>query len=558
MNITNKYIAKLLMQMSALMEVANQNPFAIRSYENAASAIRNSQVQLSTLQATELAEMRGIGKSMVGHITEILETGSFTNFENLKALVPISLLELSKIKGLTGKRIQALRSELQIESIEQFQAKLLAGEIATVKGFGVKTSQQLSTALNFYKENLGYIRIDQGQILASQIVNILQAEFKNIDVIPVGAIARKDATLNKLEFLISNSELNILESICSCLESILDQAENGEFYHAEYEILVKFHTCTKSNKGTSLVQLISTQAHLELLGELPQQLTDDRQLYKVLNRPFIIPEMRLGTYEFERMLEIGNDDANIITNQDLLGCLHNHSTYSDGLDSLPSMAQACIDRNLQYFGISDHSKTAAYAGGLKPEKIYEQWEQIAELNRQYQGSFHILAGIESDILANGSLDYDDDILAGFDFIVASVHSKLDMSEAEATKRLLKAIENPYTTMMGHISTRLLLQRPGFPFQVETILDACAANGVMIEINADPERLDIDSSLLYKVLERGIMLSINPDAHSTKSIDKMHWGVSMAMRAGVTVENVLNAQPYQVVKDTLKKKNPAKR
>jgi DNA polymerase (family 10) len=272
-----------------------------------------------------------------------------------------------------------------------------------------------------------------------------------------------------------------------------------------------------------------------------KSISSEEEIYASQQLPYIIPAMREGRSEFEWSEKYTNEQ--LIQWTDLKGCVHNHSTYSDGKNTLLEMAEACRNLGLSYFGIADHSQYAAYAGGLKPDRVLEQHQEIDQLNQKWS-DFRILKGIEADILPDGSLDYDSDVLASFDYVVASVHAGLNMDLEKAMVRLMKAIENPYTTILGHPTGRLLLTRPGYPLQMSKIIDACAANNVAIELNASPYRLDVDWRYIYEAMEKGVFISINPDAHHVDGLKDMEWGVRLARKGGLVKELTLNALPVE--------------
>jgi DNA polymerase (family X) len=303
---------------------------------------------------------------------------------------------------------------------------------------------------------------------------------------------------------------------------------------------INYTVCEPSEFFYKYVELSSTPEHLEKINFESLETTeffDDEEIYDALNLQYIEPELREGLTEVS--LAEKHAIPKLIELEDLKGILHNHSTYSDGVHTLKEMADYCKELGYQYFGICDHSKTAVYANGLPIEKIIEQQKEIDTLNSTYT-NFKILKGIESDILNDGSLDYPEDILKTFDFIVASVHSNLKMPEEKATERLIKAIENQYTTILGHPTGRLLLARKGYPINHKKVIDACAANKVSIELNAHPYRLDIDWRWIPYCLERGVMISINPDAHHREGFKDMYYGVCVARKGMLDAENCLNA------------------
>jgi len=312
------------------------------------------------------------------------------------------------------------------------------------------------------------------------------------------------------------------------------------------------------NESEWVNQLLITTGSEEHLKFIKSETTagakTEEEIYQRNGLPYIIPEMREGRDEKEMMQHIKAED--IIKLEDIKGCIHNHSTYSDGAKTISEMAEYCRAMGLQYFGISDHSQTAVYANGLKPNRVLAQMKEVDKLNTE-MAPFKIFKGIESDILNDGSLDYDESILKQFDYVVASVHSNIKMKEADANKRLLKAIENPYTTILGHMTARLLLTRAGFPVDHKLIIDACAANDVIIEINANPKRLDMDWLWYSYAMKKGIMFSINPDAHETTEMHNMYYGVCVARKGGITNNRVLNTLSVEEIESFFNRKKAGK-
>jgi DNA polymerase (family 10) len=313
-------------------------------------------------------------------------------------------------------------------------------------------------------------------------------------------------------------------------------------------IPVEIHFASSSEFVSKIFALSSSLEHLTQVHFYERfegkELTDEKHIYASQHLPYIEPEMREGLQEFEWAANLG--DKALVNYEDLRGCLHNHSTYSDGKNSLSEMAEACRALGLSYFGIADHSKYAAYAGGLKEEDVLRQHAEIEQLNLQWS-DFQILKGIEADILPDGSLDYDASVLSSFDYVVASVHAGLTMDLEKAMPRVMKAIENPFTSVLGHPTGRLLLVRPGFPLQMSKILDACKANGVSIELNASPYRLDLDWRHIYEAMDKGVYVSINPDAHAIAGLRDMEWGVKVGRKGGLLKELTLNALTLEDIK-----------
>jgi DNA polymerase (family 10) len=324
-------------------------------------------------------------------------------------------------------------------------------------------------------------------------------------------------------------------------------------------VTINLYKSSYDSWGNDLLRYTATENHLNLIGfnDINVQFDSEESLYQSLNLPYVLPELREGLRE----LEVTSLQEKLITYKDLKGVLHNHTTYSDGLNTLEEMATHAKNMGLSYIGICDHSQTAAYAGGLKPERVLDQLQAIDKLNDKYAASstpFRIFKGIESDILGDGSLDYTDDILQLFDLVVASVHSNLKMEQDKAHQRLIKAIENPYTTILGHPTGRLLLMRPGYPIDHQYIIDACVANHVVIELNAHPYRLDIDWRWIDYAINKGGMISINPDAHQKEGLADMRYGVNVARKGYLMPENCLNAKDLNAFTQWLENNAKTKR
>ena len=541
MGIKNKYIARLFRTGAQLMELHDENQFKVRAYENAASKLRGIEQPVAELSEAELEKIDGIGKNMARKIIEIKQTGTYDEYDNLLAITPIGLLSLVKIKGLGAKKIRTLWKELNVSTPEELMAACEENKLTAIKGFGKKTQDNIIELLEFYFEGRGHYLYAEAEAEAHEIIESLkQSGITNISV--TGDMRRCMPVVQTIEILALCTKETLVSAITASAGTII--VKGDEYFSAELDIPLIFHTCNEDEWVEMLFRTTGNQTHILSLSE--NTITGARseeEIYANNKIPYIIPELREGRGEAEIVKELG--EKGIIEVSDIKGCIHNHSTYSDGQNTLEEMANACIARGLQYFGISDHSKTAVYANGLQPKKVLAQMKEIDQLNEKL-APFKIFKGIESDILGDGSLDYEADILKLFDYVVASVHSGLKMNEEDANKRLLKAIENPYTTILGHMTARLLLMRKGYPVDHKYIIDACAANNVGIEINANPRRLDIDWHWLPYAVKKGIMLSINPDAHGIEEIDNMYFGVLMARKGGLSPDMILNCKPLAEV------------
>jgi DNA polymerase (family X) len=520
---TTAAISDLLDLTALLMELHGENSFKSKALKNAAYRIYKLNPNLAGKSLADLEVMEGIGKSIGAKILEMQQTGSTQELRLLMDKTPPGILEVLKIKGLGPKKVSQLWKELGIESIGELQYACNENRLVDLKGFGEKTQQSILENIVFLQVNQGkfhYARIIEPALKA---VEALQLEFNTEKVSLTGEIYRKCEIIDKISILIA-------------------AASKSEFDTSKLQLPlpVELIFCTEENYFNELVRTSSVPEHLSLIGfqqKLVSPLSSEEEVYKSLGFHFVNPELREGLFESE-VLKNGHPKE-LITMNDLKGALHNHSTYSDGQHSIEQMALRCKEMGLTYFGIADHSQSAYYAGGLKLERIAEQHREIDALNKKLS-PFRIFKGIESDILPDGSLDYDKDVLATFDYVVASVHSNLKMSEEKAMERLIKAIENPYTTILGHPTGRLLLSRPGYPLDHKKIIDACAANGVVIELNAHPYRLDIDWRWIPYCMEKGVMISINPDAHHQDGLSDMYYGVCAARKGTLTAQHCLNA------------------
>lgn len=558
---TNKEIARVLKITADLLEIHDENPFRIRTYTNAALVADRYNNPLKKLSEEALERVDGIGKAVAKAITDIIATGSFDVLEQLKAKTPAGVIEISGIKGLGPKKVKTLWRDLKIESIDQLREACTTGRIAATKGFGEKTQETILENLRYMDMNRGKMHFADAEIPANDLLELLRKSFPNTSISLTGELRRKSDIITSMDILIENIPYDKIASILGKDESIsIDLKRSGPFTlrgtikGAEIPWLVriapegKFHQKLILFSGSEK-HLASIQKNGSSLAEyaLNTKHADEESYYTAFDMPWIIPEIREDIYDQGQLA--GMIASELIQDTDLRGAFHNHSTYSDGKNSLREMAEKCISLGYEYLGISDHSQSAFYANGLQEFHVLKQMEEIDKLNEEL-APFTIFKGIESDILNDGSLDYNTEILAQFDFIVASIHSNLNMDVDKATARLLKAIENPYTTMLGHATGRLLLKRPGYPVDHARIIEACANHGVMIEINANPWRLDLDWRWVSYALQKGVMLSINPDAHEVDGLTDMRYGIITGRKGGLTKVMTFNAKPLAEVKHYL--------
>ncbi len=523
----NKEIASVFKLVGQLMELHDENKFKTRSYTNAAFQISKYPERIVDLSLEQLESVSGIGKNLVPKLAELLETGEMSYLQKWLDVTPIGVIEMLKIKGLGPSKVRTIWQGMEIESPGELLYACNENRLVDLKGFGDKTQAAVKASIEFMMEHQSKTLYASVEGLIDEIITYVNAN-NDGKIALVGEAAMKNPVLSELEFIVDESISNLPDT-------------------SELKTKVHFHTVQTDSFDLEQFKRSATDAHLSQLNI--GTATNAAQVYQLNDLPFIEPEMRLGSFEFDWVKK--HQASDLITNQDLLGCLHNHSTYSDGMHTLKDMAVFLKNEGYQYLGISDHSQTAVYASGLKPEKIFEQHAEIDALNAEL-APFKILKGIESDILSDGSLDYENEVLASFDFIVASIHSAMKMDEETATKRLIKAIENPFTKILGHPTGRLLLSRPGYPVNHKKVIDACAENGVCIELNANPMRLDIDHTWIPYCMEKGVMISINPDAHRKEGFRHMEYGVLAARRGGLTKAFTLNALSLSELETWLKK------
>lgn len=555
----NKTVAKTIKRYAQLMELHGENPFRTKAIASAAYKVDKLPFAITAQTIDALSEVPGIGKSTAQKVEALLATGSFPELDSLLAATPEGVLDMLGIKGLGPKKVQAIWKTLGIETTGELYYACNENRLIEAKGFGWKTQEEIKQAIEFSIANQGWFLYANIERLAEDVMAALR------ELLPVGRkiaytgdFRRKCEVLQSVDIIVEApiSELEEAVSKINLLSIRLSDAPGLLEANTDTGVAFRFFPADPLSFHRQLLISTGSDGHLRQLDELCSegQLPDfdsEEAIYRTLGLQYIEPELREGTNEIH--LAATNALPDLISYADLRGTLHNHSTYSDGLHTLEEMARYCRDElRLEYLGICDHSKTAVYAKGLTIERVWEQWTEIDALNTQF-APFRIFRGIESDILNDGSLDYPDEVLSGFDFVVASIHSNLKMDVEKATDRLIKAIENPHTTILGHPTGRLLLSRAGYPIDYARVIDACAANGVAIEINANPLRLDLDWRWHRYAAEKGALLSINPDAHRNSGFHDMQYGVYVARKGGITPANCLNTFSLDQIADYFKQR-----
>jgi DNA polymerase (family X) len=539
----NKTIARTLNLLSQLSELHNGNPFKTKSISATALKIRKLPYPLAGKSLDELAAIEGIGKSSAAKVRELIDTGTIRELEELAEKTPVGIIDILGIKGLGPKKVQILWKELGIENTGELLYACNENRLIEAKGFGLKTQEEIRKLVEFKLSNNGRFLYAQVEEFAEALLGQLQLLFPQTLIAPAGAYRRKSEIVEGLDVLIGKPLDEQAEAAVGSLALLTIVARHAESLEAETTAGIRtyLYFCDEHRYYRELIRKTGSPAHVtELASLLPDEsgpFESEEAVYRQAGLQFIEPELREGGQELALARE--NRLPKLIDWSDLRGTLHNHSTWSDGVNTLEEMAVFCRDElKLDYLGICDHSASAFYAKGLNAERVLLQHEEIDALNAKLAG-FRIFKGIESDILFDGSLDYPEEILQRFDFVVASIHSVFKMTEEKATDRLIRAIENPYTTILGHPTGRLLLSRSGYPIDFKKVIDACAANDVVIEINGNPLRLDLDWRWHQYALGKGVMLSVNPDAHSNNGFYDMHYGLLAARKGGVAAENCLN-------------------
>ena len=576
---TREEAAEILQRIALLLELKGENPFKIRAYKSGAEVVEAYAGDIMQLAAdNQLAGIKGIGEALRDKLHEMATTGKLEFFEKLKAEFPEGLFELFEIQGLGPKKIAALYSQLQVGSVADLKRVCESGEAAKISGFGDKTVVKILQSIAFRAEHASEFRIDQVYALALDLLETLRAHPAVSRAEVCGSFRRGKETVHDLDFLVSTRQPEqVITDFVALpqIEKVIVQggtkasvyAPNGvqcdlrAVSSAEFPFALNYFTGSKEHnvvmrqraldRGLSLNEygFTPTEAGATLSEEI-QEIHDEREIYRALGLDYIEPELRENSGEIEAAAQ-GRLPA-LIQLENLRGVFHNHTTASDGRGTLREMAEAARDLGLQYLGIADHSKSSFQANGLNEQRLRAQIAEIRTLNAEFDGHFRLFAGSEVDILKDGSLDFDDDLLAELDYCVASVHNVFNLPEAEMTKRIIRAIENPHVTMLGHVTGRLLLQRPAYAVNIPAIIDAAAETGTIIELNASAWRLDMDWRWWRLAKEKGVKCSINPDAHSTQGLEAVLFGVRAARKGWLTRKDVVNCLPLGQIEAALKK------
>ena len=570
-NIDREDIADILEEIALLLELKGENVFKTRAYRNGAEAVMNAEedvIALAMEGAGALAGVKGFGKALQEKVAELVQTGKMTYYENLRAEFPEGLFALFELSGLGPKKIKALYDKLGVDSVESLREVCESGKVAELSGFGKKTVEKILEAIELKEKFASHFRLGSVAVMAETLLDSVREHPATLRCTHAGSYRRSKEILHDIDILVATdkpaelteyfSKLPEVSSVIVCGDTKasirLDdglQCDLRAVSNAAYPFALQYFSGSKEHnvelrrrakqKGWSLNEY-DFQGDDESV-ELPE-VNEEADIYRALGLEFIPPELRENRGEIEAAdFDSDGEIPKLIELENLRGTFHNHTTASDGRNSLEEMAEAAIDLGLEYLGIADHSKSSFQANGLYADRLLRQVAEIRKLNENtdWDGKFKLLAGSEVDILKDGSLDFPDDVLKQLDYCVASVHNAFTLPEDEMTARIISAMENEYVTMLGHLTGRLLLKRNPYAVNVDKIIDCAAETGTVIELNCNPMRLDMDWRHWKKAKDKGVKCSINPDAHRTEQLQYLSYGVRLARKGWLTKEDVINTK-----------------
>ena len=570
--------AEVFEKIALLMDLKGENPFKVRAYRTGAETVESFPGDIMKLAAEQkLAGIKGIGDALRDKLHELATTGRLEFFEKLKAEFPEGIFELFNIQGLGPKGIKQLHEELGVGSIADLKRAIESGHVAQLAGFGEKKAAKILEGIAFRDEHASEFRQEQVMPVVETVLDALKQHPDVSRVEVCGSYRRGKEVVHDLDFLVATKQpeavidafasLPIVKTIiakggtkASIRTATGLQCDLRAVASKEFPFALNYFTGSKEHnvalrqraldRGWSLNEYALSPVEGKNAKPVPP-IHDEAELYRALSLDWPDPELRENHGEIEAAEK--GALPRLVLLENLRGVFHNHTTASDGKATLEEMAEAAQDLGLQYLGIADHSRSSFQANGLDATRLRTQVERIRELNKTFDDGFRLFAGSEVDILRDGALDFDDDVLAGLDYCVASVHNIFNLSEAEMTKRIIRAIENPHVTMLGHLTGRLLCQRPGYAVNVADVIDAAAETGTIIEINASPWRLDMDWRWWKLAKEKGVKTSINPDAHSVHGLKDVVFGIRTARKGWLTKKDVINCLPLGEIQHALQSK-----
>ena len=572
-------VASLLDEIGSLLELQEgSNPFEVRAYQNAARAVNSLDGDIEQLtREGKLKGVPGLGTTIIKRIEEVVETGHIALYDELVETTPPVKIEMMRIPGVGPKKINAIYSQLQVKSIPDLVQACEENKVAALPGFGKKTQDKIIQGIAFLAQHAGRFLYPVAEEEASHIYTVLKELPEIVRLQVAGSLRRRRETIGDIDMVASvadsaseDARRNIMEIFTSqpSVQAITGKGETKSSVVLSSGINMDLRVVNDSQFPYTLHHFTGSKEHHIPLrrralgmnmtindyglfkGKEPNlelvPCRDEADIYAALGMAYIEPELREDMGEIEAA--INGTLPELVQERDLKGVLHVHSTWSDGQNTIREMAEACIVRGMTYLGLTDHSKTAAYAGGLNEDDLRRQHEEIDQLNKEYAGRLYILKGTECDILRDGSLDFSDDVLATLDFVVASIHSLFNLPPEEQTQRMLRAISNRYVDIVGHPTGRILLGREGYVLDIEAVIDAAAEHGTCIEINAHPSRLDLDWRYLHRARDKGIKIPIDPDAHVIGGLDDMRFGIGIARKGWLRTSDVLNTMTTEALLD----------
>lgn len=535
----NYAIADQFSLLSKLMDIHGENSFKAKNYASAAFAIEKIAGPLASLPPEKIVSLKGIGESTGKKIAEIVQTGELKALQDLLAQTPGGVLDMMNIKGLGPKKIHVLWKAMNIDTVTALEEACRQNRIAQTKGFGEKTQAKILDAIEFVRESEGKFLYKQVEDFAHAFTQKIQDAFPAEQTSLTGEFRRQLEIISQLEWVTTAPKADVIKILSNEQVTLLQAVDDLLLFRAEDLVNLEFHLATHETFAAVLLETSGSDEFRAAWKSLPKNgtATDEESLFKTAGLNFIPPYLRESKNVLQKAAAETFD--NVVQVSSIKGLIHSHSNWSDGGNTVEEMAEELIRLGFEYLVISDHSKSAGYANGLSEQKIKEQHRYIDGLNKKL-APFKIFKSIECDILGDGTLDYDDDVLNTFDLLITSVHSNLDMDEDKAMERLMGAITNPYTTILGHMTGRLLLKRKAYLIDHKSIIDACAAHNVAIEINASPRRLDMDWRWIEYALQKGVLLSINPDAHSLEDFAYVKYGTLVAQKGGLPAAGNLSS------------------
>ena len=573
-----KDIVEVLERIGTMMEIKGENPFKVRAYFSGARTLQTMEDDLGTvIEEERLVDVPGIGKALTEKIETLFATGKLEFYDNLLASVPPGLLDLLDIPGLGGKKIKVLHEQLNVDSIESLTEACNEGKVAELKGFGEKTQEKILSGIKNREAYAARHLWWKARKIADRILLVLQdlAEVERVEA--AGSLRRGMETVGDLDFLVASSEPGPIMDWFTTMEGIAEVTAHGDTKSSvrfeggmqadlrvvpseQFFFALHHFTGSKDHNVRMRQKALSLGLSLSEWGLRPEEDKDssrkagpveahsEEDVFKALGLQYIPPALREGRGEVEAAER--NELPKLLEYSDLKGCFHNHTTASDGRNTLDEMTAEADARGWEYLGIADHSKSSFQANGLDEERLAKQVAAIRELNESGKFRCHVFAGSEVDVLSGGKLDFEDSVLDSLDYVVASVHNGLTQDEETMTTRIITALEHPKVTMFGHLSARLLLRREPSHMNIAKIIDAAIANGKILELNANPMRLDMDWRHWRRAAEKGLLCCINPDAHATEHFDYQLAGVHAARKGWLTPENVLNTRSLREVEEYL--------